>query len=95
MSDINTLREALFDTLAALKNKTIDLDRAKAINETAQTIINTAKVEVDFMKAGGKIDGTGFLPALTDNRPKSQTTAHGVKVVEIVPGGSITQHRIS
>lgn len=41
----------------------MEIDRAKAISEVAQAIINSAKVEVDFMKvsgAGGK--GSGFIP---------------------------------
>lgn len=52
MSD---LRNHLFETLEALKDdeKPMDLDRAKRISEIAQTIINSAKVEVEFMEATG------------------------------------------
>lgn len=62
-NDIEGLREHLFDTLKALKDKDkpMDIERAKAIADVAQTIINTAKVEVDYMRVrGGK--GTGFVP---------------------------------
>jgi hypothetical protein len=66
MSDINTLRSALFETLAALKDKDkpMDLDRARAICDVSQTIINSAKVEVDFVKATGCNVDSGFINAL-------------------------------
>jgi hypothetical protein len=50
---ISDLREHLFETLEALKDSDspMELDRAKAICEVAQTIINSAKVEVEFAKA--------------------------------------------
>lgn len=50
MSD---LRDHLFETLEALKDpdKPMDLDRARAISTVAQTVINSAKVEVDAMRA--------------------------------------------
>lgn len=51
--NINTLRETLFDTLRGLQDPKVKLDvaRAKAINATAQTIINSIKVEVDYARA--------------------------------------------
>jgi hypothetical protein len=61
-NDIEALRTHLFETLAALKDKDnpMDIDRAKAVSEVAQVIINTAKVEVDFAKATGA-KTSGFL----------------------------------
>jgi hypothetical protein len=59
---IEDLRNHLFATIEALadKDEPMDIDRAKAISDVAQTIINTAKVEVDFLnKVGG--NGTGFI----------------------------------
>jgi len=57
------LREHLFDTLKGLKAGTMKIDQAQAICQTAQTIINSAKVEVDYAKViGGSIE-SGFLPA--------------------------------
>lgn len=64
------LRDHLFATLEALQDpdKPMDLERATVIAKTAQVLVNSAKVEVDFVKvAGGK--GSGFidpeeLPAL-------------------------------
>lgn len=62
---IEDLRNHLFETIEALKDteKPMDVDRAKAIAEAAQVIVNSAKVEVDFMRAIGSRKGTGFIPA--------------------------------
>ena len=48
--NINDLRSALFETLNDIKSGAIDLDKARAINEVSKTIIDTAKVEVDYLK---------------------------------------------
>lgn len=50
---ISDLRDHLFETLEALKDtdNPLALDRAKAICEVSQVIINSAKVEVDLVKA--------------------------------------------
>lgn len=55
--DIVALRSILFDTLHGLKNKTLDVQRAEAIRDVAQVIVNSAKVEVDAMKVSGGIVG--------------------------------------
>ena len=64
---IADLREHLFSTLDNLRDKTnpMDIDRAKAVAEVAQTIINSAKVEVEHLKATGNTGGSGFM-ALPD-----------------------------
>jgi hypothetical protein len=68
---IDDLRNHLFATLEALQDEgnPMELDRAKAIAEVSQTIINTAKVEVDFLKATGRQTATDFMPAA--EAPKS------------------------
>lgn len=60
---IDELRDHLFDTLEQLKDKNnpMDLERAETIAKVGQVLVNSAKVEVDFMKnVGGK--GSGFIP---------------------------------
>ena len=52
-NDIKGLRDIMFDTLRGVKDGSIKIETAKAINDTAQTIINSAKVEVEFLKATG------------------------------------------
>jgi hypothetical protein len=67
---IDDLRSHLFETLAALKNKEtpMDLDRAQAVADVAKVIIESAKVEVSFLKVTGATQSTGFLP-VSDERP--------------------------
>lgn len=53
---ISDLYNALFDTLEQVKSGDMDLDRAKMVTEVGQTIINTAKVEVMYIReAGGAV----------------------------------------
>ncbi|MDQ5902672.1 MAG: hypothetical protein QG672_258 [Pseudomonadota bacterium] len=65
------LRNHLFATIEALldEDKPMDIDRAKAVADVAQVMINSAKVEVEFMKTtggtgSGFIENTGRRPAL-------------------------------
>lgn len=67
--NINHLREAMFDTLADLRAGKITVEQAKAVSDIGQTIINSAKVEVDYIRAnnGGE---TPFLESTgNDNLP--------------------------
>lgn len=61
---IEDLRNHLFAALEGLgdADNPMDIERAKAIADVGQTIINSAKVEVDFIKATGQQSGTGFIP---------------------------------
>lgn len=61
---INDLRDHLFETLEALKDeeKPMDLDRARAIADVSRVIVESAKVEVDFLKVTGGVKSTDFLP---------------------------------
>jgi len=61
----------LFETLDELKSKEnpMDIDRAKAISDVAQTIINTAKVEIDHAKVTGSPHTTKFLAENNNQEP--------------------------
>lgn len=58
------------DTLRALRDPTnpMALDRAKVVAEVATVLVNTAKVEVDYLKATQQRRGQFFeaLPAPTN-----------------------------
>lgn len=64
---LTDLRNHLFATLEALQDdkKPMPLDRAKVIADVAQTVINSAKVEVEFINAigGGRALGSEFFDA--------------------------------
>ena len=61
---IEDLRNHLFATLEALQDEKnpMDLARAKAIGDVSQTIINSAKAEVEFLNAVGGQRASGFFP---------------------------------
>ena len=58
---INALYRHLFDTLADLKADKIKIEKANAIANVAQTIINAGKLECKFIDTVGG-PGTGFVP---------------------------------
>lgn len=79
--DITALREKLFEALEGVKTGAMDLDKARAINEIGKTLVDTARVEVDFIRA---TDGTesAFLKPADERAPKP-------------PGiTGVTQHRL-
>lgn len=59
---IEDLRGHLFATLEDLrdKDKPMDIDRAKAVAQVAQVIIDSAKAENEFIKLTGSM-GSGFI----------------------------------
>jgi hypothetical protein len=54
------LRAALFDTLRQVKAKSLDLETARGVNDLAKTLIDTAKVEVDYLRLTGE-NGSHFI----------------------------------
>lgn len=71
---IEDLREALFATLNGVKDGTIDVERARAVNELGKTICDTAKVEVEYIKAAGGGESAFLSTAIgADNLPPGIT----------------------
>lgn len=58
--DITALRALLFETLEGVKSGAMDLDRARAVNEISKTLVETARVEVDYLKTTGGQE-SGFM----------------------------------
>jgi hypothetical protein len=59
---VEDLRAVLFDVIAGVRDGSVPLDRAKVIAELTQVVVNTAKTEVEFIKAtNGKGVASGFL----------------------------------
>lgn len=74
---ISDLRETLFATLEAVKDGSLDIDRARQINEVAKTIVDTAKVEVDYLRVTGGGESEFLDGAIgTDNLPPGITAVH-------------------
>jgi hypothetical protein len=61
---IEDLRNHLFATIEALidDENPMDIERARTISDVAKTIVDSAKVEVGFLKVTGGIEGSGFIP---------------------------------
>lgn len=72
---ISELRSALFDAIAQLKAGTITVESARAVAELGSVIVQTAKVEVDFLRIVAdpeyrRSEGTGFIQ-VTTGKPKA------------------------
>jgi hypothetical protein len=59
--NIDDLRRRLFDAMDGLKDGSLGVDRARAISDMAQVIVNTAKVEVEFLRVTESDDKPKFL----------------------------------
>lgn len=72
---LTDLRDHLFETLESLKDKDnpMELDRAKAVCGVAQQIIDSAKVEVDFLEVTGELPADEFFGS-ADNFRASRLT---------------------
>lgn len=56
------LRDRLFDAIDAVKNGSMTVEQARAVGDLAQVIVNTAKVEIDYLhRAGGPGAASKFL----------------------------------
>lgn len=78
---IEDLRAALFATLQGVKDGSIDIEKAKAVNELGKTICDTARVEVDYIKASGGGESSFLSTAIgASNLPAGIT--------------GVTQHRL-
>ena len=47
---IEDLREHLFAAIAGVKDGSVSIEQAKTIGDLSQVVVNTAKVEVDFIR---------------------------------------------
>jgi hypothetical protein len=74
---INDLRDALFSTLQAVRDGSMDLDKARAINEISKTVIESAKVEVDFLRVTGGGE-SNFIQAADGSESTPDQLPNGV-----------------
>ena len=65
---IDQVRQMLMDTLADLRNREtpMDIERAKAVATVAGVLVDTAKVENDYLKITGQ-DRSTFLEQPADD----------------------------
>jgi hypothetical protein len=53
INNFDSMRDILFDTMREVKSGVLDIEKAKSISSVGQTIINSVKVEIDFLKLTG------------------------------------------
>lgn len=106
MSTIAELYNSLFATLRGLQDKEspMEIERAEAVCSVSQTIINAAKVEIDYQKITGNTVASGLLTTVLPEKPGTPTavygeqtapTAHGEKTVKkIGAGATVTTHKM-
>lgn len=86
---LDDLREHLFATLDALRDTKapMDIARAKAISNVAQTVINSAKAEIDFVRIIGADNAHlpvfGATKQITEGNTGANVAALGVRTHRI------------
>lgn len=73
---IDDLRAHLFAAIAGVKDGSVTIDKAKTIGDLCQVVVNTAKVEVDYLRVtdGGE---SAFISTATGNRGRPALTLAG------------------
>ena len=61
VDNFDSMREIIFDSMRMVKAGTLDVEKAKSISMLGQTIINSVKVEVDFIKLTGSSDKSKMI----------------------------------
>lgn len=89
---IDQLREHLMATLASLRDREnpMEPDRARAVAQVASVLVDTAKVEVDFLKATNA-DTSTFLGQST---PALPAPASGYTQGEVTREPGRTVHKL-
>lgn len=82
---ISQLRQHLLDTLQDLRNREnpMEPDRARAVAQVASVLVDTAKVEVDYLRATNQ-SRAGFL-----EEPPDPAVAHLGRTPPGEPQGSL------
>lgn len=89
-TNMNELREHLMGTLASLRDreKPMEPERAKAVAQVASVLVDTARVEVDYIKATDQQESS-FLGGMRVERigVAEEPSAHN-------PFPSVVRHRL-
>lgn len=91
---INTLRTELMATLADLRSRhnPMEPDRARAIAQVASVLVDSARVEVDYLKATGQ-DVSNFIDGLkAPEAALAISHTPGAVIDRTLPG--VTRHLI-
>lgn len=75
-SGLEEVREMLLSAMKQVRDGTIDIDRASTLRDLGQTLINSAKVEVDYLRATDSINATGFIIQDDDKKRPALPSPH-------------------
>lgn len=80
-NSLEDLRDHLFETLEALRDKEepMDIDRARAVSEVAGQIIESAKVEVKFLEVTGEAASSELFAPREKQKALPSKTGEGKK----------------
>jgi hypothetical protein len=94
MSTITDMREHLMQTLASLRDRDnpMDVDRARAVAQVAGVLVDSAKVEVDYIKATGASGDSLFISPLNSDPDRLLNGQQPKGEIERTPTGFV--HRI-
>ncbi len=70
--NVNEVRNFLYDTMSMIRDGKVDRNQALSINEMAKTMVESAKVEIEFIDRIGGMEKRDFLvgdkPGVTRHR---------------------------
>lgn len=76
--NISDLRETIFDVIQDVRAGKISVDQAQAINDLSKTIVDSAKVEVDYLRVNNGGEST-FIEAVGNAALPPGVTRHQIK----------------
>lgn len=94
--NIDALRGHLMDTLAALRDRAnpMDVDRARAVAQVATVLVETAKVEVDYLRVTHQMAAPFFKPTEPAALPAPAANTSHWPQGEITREPGRTRHRM-
>lgn len=96
--NVSDLRAVLFDAIESVKNGSLELDKARAINDLSKTLIDTARAENEYADVTGSFVTSDFItqasaPALPSGTHR-EASGSGTKTITQLPGATVTQHKM-
>jgi hypothetical protein len=75
------LREHLFDAIAGVRNGTLSVEQARMIVDISQTVVNTAKVEVEALRVTGGLDSPFLIGTSAGGSDPSKQLPNGITAI--------------
>lgn len=78
-NNISTVRQHLLDTLSDLRNREqpMEVERARAVADVARVLVDSAKVEVDYLRVTGQANAD-FLDGAKVEQDQAPGMTNGI-----------------